>query len=202
MSLDHLRQDVHGAIRGLSRYPFAALVAVVSLAGGIGATTATLIVRDVVFHKPPALYRAPHELSTIQVGSPDRPITALGNLVPAPLVVIWRDTARATATRGFGTLAAATEERGREVRTADREETVRTRAVTPEFFTVLGVEAALGRTFSEPVEARTAVLSYRAWQSLGGTPDAIGRVIWIDGRPHTVIGVLPDRFWFSSVSSA
>src|SRR5262245_8652328 len=114
--LDHLRQDIHGAVRGLRRYPFAALVAVVSLAGGIGATTATLIVRDVVFHRPPALYRAPGELSIVQVGTPDRPIMPLGSLVPAPLVVIWRGAARDPATRRSGALAAASEERAREVR--------------------------------------------------------------------------------------
>ena len=203
MSLDHLRQDIHSAIRSLSRYPIAALVAVISLAGGIGATTATLIVRDVVFHKTPVLYRAPDALSIVQVGSPERPVMPLGSLVPAPLFVIWRDSARDSTMRRFGALAASSEERGREVRTADREETVRVRSVTPEFFAVLGVDAALGRTFSEPVDPRTAVLSYRVWQYLlGAAPDAIGRVIWIDNQPHTVIGVMPDRFWFSSMNSA
>src|SRR5262245_19961146 len=201
--LDHLRQDIHGAVRGLRRYPFAALVAVVSLSGGIGATTATLIVRDVVFHRPPVLYRAPGELSIAQIGTPDRPIVPLGSLVPAPLVVIWREAARDAGARRFGVLAAASEERGREVRTTDREETVRVRPVTPDLFNVLGVDAALGRTFPETADPRTAVLSYRVWQYLlGGTPDAIGRTIWIVNQPYTVIGVMPDRFWFSSMNAA
>src|SRR5262245_47302506 len=202
-ALDQLRQDLHGAVRGLRRYPIAALVAVISLGGGIGATSATLIVRDVVFHKPPPLYRAPDELSVVQVGTPDRPIMPLGNPVPCPLYTIWRDQTRDSTSASFGRLAGAIDAGGRTVRTSDREETVRIRSVTPELFDLLGVAPALGRTFSEPIEARTAILSYRVWlYLLGGTADAIGRVIWIDNQPHTVIGVMPERFWFSSMNSA
>ena len=73
--LDHLWHDVRLAARGMRRYPIACAVAVVSLAGGIGATTATLTIRDIVFRRPPALYRDPASLSRVQVGSPDRPIT-------------------------------------------------------------------------------------------------------------------------------
>src|SRR5688500_4334409 len=51
--LDHLLQDVRCAVRNMRRAPVAAFVAVASLAAGIGATTVTLTVRDVVFYKPP-----------------------------------------------------------------------------------------------------------------------------------------------------
>src|SRR5258708_33839449 len=50
---DHVRQDVHAAARSVKRYPLSALVAVLSLGAGIGPTTMTLIVRGVIFHKPP-----------------------------------------------------------------------------------------------------------------------------------------------------
>src|SRR4051812_38115337 len=53
---DHLRQDIRAASRSVRRYPLSALVAVLSLGSGIGATTITLIVRDVIFHKPPPAY--------------------------------------------------------------------------------------------------------------------------------------------------
>ena len=49
--IDRLRQDVRCGLRNIRRYPVAALVAVVSLAGGIGATTVTLMVRDILFRK-------------------------------------------------------------------------------------------------------------------------------------------------------
>ncbi len=70
--LDHLRQDVRCAARSIRRYPVAALVAVTSLAGGIGATTVTLMVRDVLFRKAPRLYVDPSAISRVQIGTPDR----------------------------------------------------------------------------------------------------------------------------------
>src|SRR5262249_44139183 len=66
MWLDHLRQDVRAAVRSVARYPIGASVAVLSLALGIGATTVTLTVRNVVFRKPPLLYREPGELSLVR----------------------------------------------------------------------------------------------------------------------------------------
>ena len=74
LQLDRIGQDVRSAVRNLRRYPIAAAVAIVSLAGGIGATTVTLTIRDVVFRKAPPLLRDPHALSRVQVGTPDRPI--------------------------------------------------------------------------------------------------------------------------------
>ena len=202
--LDHLVQDLRHAARSVAKYPVAAGVAVISLAGGIGATTAALTIRDVVFRKPPALYRAPDELSRLQVGSPANPITAIGSLVPGPLFSIWRQ-----APVG-GTLAAATAARIKDVRTADRTESVRIRSVTPELFAVLGVSPAMGSTFGpgeRPAflsrDQSPAVLSYRVWQFMfSGRTDAIGQPIWIDNQPFVVAGVLPERFWFSSMDSA
>jgi predicted permease len=192
--VDHLLHDLRDAARSVVRYPVSAAVAVISLAGGIGATTATLTIRDVVFRKPPALYRAPNELSRLQVGSPANPIRPMGNLVPGGLYAIWRDTAAGTA------LVAATAARMRDVRTADRTETVRVRSVTAEFFSVLGVDAAIGSTATS---AAGAVLSHNVWQFLfGGRADVIGQPLWIDNQPFVVTGVMPERFWFSSMDSA
>jgi predicted permease len=192
--VDHLLHDLRDAARSVVRYPVAAAVAVISLAGGIGATTATLSIGDVVFRKPPALYRAPNELSRLQVGSPANPIRPMGNLVPGRLYAIWRDTAAGTA------LAAATAARMRDVRTADRTETVRVRSVTAEFFSVLGVDAAIGSTATS---AAGAVLSHNVWQFMfGGRADVIGQPLWIDNQPFVVTGVMPERFWFSSMDSA
>jgi len=192
--LDHLVQDVRDAARSVAKYPVAAGVAVISLAGGIGATTAALTIRDVVFRKPPALYRAPDELSRLQVGSPSNPIRPIGNPVPGRLYAIWRDTAAGAA------LAAATPARMRDVRSSDRTETARIRSVTPEFFSVLGVDAAIGSTASS---ATSAVLSHNVWQLIfGGRADVIGQPLWIDNQPFVVAGVLPERFWFSTMDSA
>jgi putative ABC transport system permease protein len=195
--IDHLRQDARCAIRSLRRYPIAAAVAIVSLAGGIGATTVTLMIRDVIFRKPPPLYSDPRAVSRVQVGTPDRPIMPIGSYVPAPLYRAWSDT--------IGGLAAARPLRGtHEVRAGDRTDSVPVREVTPDLFDVLGVKPALGETLGASDRAGTepAVLSYRLWQQLfDGRADAIGANIWIERRPFTVVGVLPERFWFSEMNS-
>jgi hypothetical protein len=115
--LDHLAQDVRLGVRSLLRYPVSCAVAVMSLAGGIGATTATLTIRDVVFRRPPPLYRSASELSRVQVGSPDRPIRGMGSPVPGALYDTWR-------AGGVNAVAAAPQQ-VREVRVGDRRENAR-----------------------------------------------------------------------------
>ena len=199
MWLDHLRQDARGAARSVMRYPVAALVAIVSLAAGIGATTATLTIRNVVFHRPPPAYAQPDQLSKVQVGRPDRPIMPIGSYVPGRLYAVWHDTLGPAA-------AAATPSRGtKDVRTADRTDTISVRAGSSNFFAVLGVAPAVGRLFSESssdAAGAEVVLTYRVWQRLfDGRPDVVGATVWIDNQPLTVVGVLPARFWFSDMSS-
>src|SRR5688572_9482957 len=88
--LDHLRQDIRSAFRSMRRYPISALVAVLSLAFGIGATTVTLTVRNVIFRKPPPLYRQADRIAHVQIGRPDNPIRPIGNPVPSPLFAAWQ----------------------------------------------------------------------------------------------------------------
>lgn len=198
--LDHLVQDIRCAARNVRRYPIASFVAILSLAAGIGATTITLTVRDVVFRKPPPLYRDPGQLTTIQVGTPQNPIRGpIGNAVPAPLFLAWHDS--------LGALAAASASMGeRSVRTSDRTDTYRERAVTPELFNVLGVAPSMGTPFGAESDGTAgpapAILSARAWQQLfDGRADVLGQVFWLDDRPHTVVGVMPQQFWYSEMDS-
>src|SRR5687767_11698293 len=71
--LDELWQDFHSARRNLVRYPVVAVVAVLSLGAGIGATAASLTIRDAFFQNPPPLYQQPEQLSKVQVQPQDRP---------------------------------------------------------------------------------------------------------------------------------
>jgi len=198
--MDNLLHDARAAIRSIIRNPVAALVAVLSLGAGIGATTATLTIRNIIFRNPPPLYRQPEQLSRIQTARLDRPIAPIGSEVPGALYATWRDALGLP-------VAAATSARGvRDVRTADRTDTVPVRAVTAEFFGVLGVGPEVGRLFAESTAggggAAQAVLSYRVWQRLfDGRPDVVGSEVWIDNRPYVVVGVTPARFWFSEMSS-
>ena len=181
----------------MRRYPVSSLVAVLSLAAGIGATTVTLTVRDVIFRKPPPLYQHPEQLSKIQIGSPASPIMPIGNGIPIALYHGWRETVGPS-------MAAYTSLGAREIRTGDRTASVPLRAVTPELFGVIGVAPSLGASFSASTASGPppVILSHRVWQELfDQRTDAIGRVFWIDDEAHTVIGVMPERFWFSDMDS-
>ncbi|MEP6494689.1 MAG: ADOP family duplicated permease [bacterium] len=69
-----------------------------------------------------------------------------------------------------------------------------------ELFDVLGARPLLGRVLQRGDDARgaepVAVVSYGLWQELGGSPSIIGKRITLDGSPRTIVGVMPSRFWF------
>jgi predicted permease len=196
--LGDLQQDFRAAWRNLARYPVVAIVAVLSLGAGIGATAASLTIRDAIFQNPPPLYVEPQQLAKVQVNRQDRPIRPMGSNVPAGLFTTWQ--------RAVGpSIAGADAREGvSDVRTDDRVEPTRVRAVTANLFTVLGVAPETGRLFSTTAGTGSepeAILSHGLWrQWFEGRPDAIGATIWIDSRPHTVVGVMPRRFWFSEMN--
>lgn len=223
--LDHLRQDIRGAFRAIRRYPVAALVAILSLGFGIGATAVTLTVRDVVFRKAPPLYREPANISRVQFGTPGTPLWRAGARVPSPLYNAWssafdHDSNANAPAQSAIVLAGALPQSVREVRlsasvagdggtaqrSSARTETLPIRPVTPSLFPVLGVEPLIGRTFTgdsvRRSETTPAVLSYRVWQQLfDGRKDIAGQVFWIENQPYAVSGVMPERFWFNDMSS-
>lgn len=193
MWLDHVKQDIRGAVRSVARYPAAFAIAVISLGAGIGAATSTLVVRDAVFLAPPPLYAEPETLSSIGVSTPHR---ARGR-VPAGLYRQWLQDGRLA-----DGLAASHSAAFRDVRVEERVDSAGVRAVTAELFSRLGVAPALGLAFDEwPVGSQApAILSHAAWHRLlGSRTDVVGLPIWIDGQPHTIIGVMPERFWFAAM---
>ncbi len=203
MWLDHLWNDARVASRSLTRYPIACAVAVISLAIGIGSATATLTVRDIVFRNPPPLYADSERLSWIEVVAPER----MPGGVPGPLYRRWDDELGSS-----GALAASRQPSTLDVRvdqnTVDQQTlALPIRAVSPNLFATLGVQAMLGRTFDASQAMQTgatpAVLSHGVWQrAFNARRDIVGTPLWIDGRPHLVIGVLPERFWFATMFSA
>src|SRR5262245_16285569 len=80
--LDQFIADSRFAVRSMAKYPIACAVAVISLAGGIGITTATLTIRDIFFLKPPPLYQNPEHLSKISIVRPGKPEPA-----PVPIAL-------------------------------------------------------------------------------------------------------------------
>jgi len=180
-----LLPDFAHAIRNMRKYPIACAVAIVSLAAGIGATTAMLTIRNAVFRNPPPLSPHPEELLEVFMPTPERGYRAA---VPAGVFRLL-----ANETRVLAGIAASRPPITRDVRTPEGVEMLNVRAVTPELFSTLGVAPRIGGTSSD---AATAVISYRLWQrSLSAHSDVLGTVLRIDGRAHTVVGVMPEQFW-------
>jgi len=70
---------------------------------------------------------------------------------------------------------------------------------TGSFFSVLGVQPRAGRVFTEEEDKQgggdSVLLSAGAWQKrFGGDPDVLGKTLTVDGKPHTIVGVLPAGF--------
>jgi putative ABC transport system permease protein len=198
--LDHLAQDLRAAARSLVRYPVVSAVAVLSLAAGIASTAASLTIRDIVFQNPPPLYRNPEQLSKVQVNRQDRPIRPAGSYVPGDLYGQWAQIL------GASVAAASARDPVTDVRIADRVEPTPVRRVSPTLFPLLGVPPEIGRGFAASGAGQAvspeAVLSHRLWRDwFGGRPDVLGQTLWIDNKPHTIVGVMPQRFWYGSTSN-
>lgn len=198
MWLDRGRQDLRDAVRSLARYPIATAVGILSIAAGMGVAASALTIRDIIFHRPPPAYADAEQLSEIRVARNAQPIFPIGSYAPGGLYGVW------SAALGPATIAAAQPpQAARDVRMDDRTESIRVRAVTAELFDVLGVRPVVGRTFTDTPaapDAAPAMLSFRLWQQwFDGHPDVVGRVIWIDRQPHTIVGVLPRGFWMSAL---
>ncbi len=187
-----LAQDLRHACRGLLKNRGFTTVAVLTLALGIGANTAIFSVIDAVLLRP-LPYRDPDRLAIVWEDA-----TAVGfpRNTPAPANyadwkggnTVFEDMA-AVATQNFSL-------------TGDGEpEQIVSQAVTANFFSLLGVTPALGRTFlaeeDSPGAARVAVLSHALWQGrYGGDPAILGRQILLSGENFTVVGVMPRHFQF------
>lgn len=190
---DQLKQDVRTALRGIKRYPIACAIAVISLGGGIGATTITLLLRNAIFLAPPPLYQDPAALYSLRSPTPE----SQRRLVPAGLFNTWLDDPALA-----GTLAASARPRQQDIRAGDQVVSRPIRAVTPDLFDRLGVRPAIGTPMHEwPVGGDPpAMLSAGVWFNLFNMrDDVVGTSILIDGRPHTIIGVMPRRFWFGAM---
>jgi putative ABC transport system permease protein len=186
--MDTLRRDLIHSFRMIANNAGFAAAAIVSLALGIGATTAIFSVVNGVLLEP-LPYRDPERLvrlyeKRVQQGR-------LRNSVSAPDFTDWK--AQNTA---FESMAALSGDRF--TITGDGEpEIVRGSNVSPEFFRLLGIAPRLGRDFLPEEAAKgkdtVAILSHGIWQRrFGGDPRIVGRSVRLNGEPHTIVGVLPD----------
>jgi predicted permease len=183
-----LGQDLRFAGRQLWKSPVFTLVAVLTLALGIGATTAIFsVVYGVVLRPLP--FAAPERLVRAYFVSRDG---EKQGAFSAPNFVDWRAASRA--------LADATPVHGGTLNlSGDGGEPARLQAawVGANYFKVVGILPLAGRTFApgedRPGAPRVAVLAEKLWrQRFGADPGRIGRAITLNGQPYTVVGVLKD----------
>jgi putative ABC transport system permease protein len=185
--LSELRQDAAFAIRQLLKAPAFTAVTVVTLALGIGATTAIFsAVRSVVLRAFP--YEHPDRVMMVSEVWNDRDGSVSdGNFTD------WY-----AAAKSFQAFAA---ERFTSFTLADRASTERVAGghVTHEFFAVFGARPLLGRTFlpeeDQPGREQVVVLSHGLWTSrFGADRRVVGQQVQLTGRPYTIIGVMPASF--------
>ena len=182
-----LTQDIVFALRQLRRARGFTVVAVVTLALGIGATAAVFSALDAVALRP-LPYADPDRI--VGVFPTRRSVT---NDPSPPEFLAYRGV------RAFEHVAAAVLQAGLTLRLGDVPEMITGGRVSADFFAVFGARPFLGRTFTadedSPGGGNVAVISYRLWMShFNGDRGAIDRVIEIDGAPHTIIGVMPRAF--------
>ena len=186
-SIESFVQDVRYAFRTFRRAPAFAAAALLTLALGIGATTAIFTVVNAVLLRP------------LPFPDPDRLVVLAGNTDPTSLQTVgyatfadYRDRTQAfealAAIRMWQTTLVTTE--------AERLPGMR---VSWNYFELLGVAPALGRTFREsddhPDRYRVVVLSDGLWRRrFGADPSVIGRTLEMNDRAYEIIGVMPAGF--------
>jgi predicted permease len=186
--LDVLLTDLRVALRRLVAAPLVSAVALLTLALGIGASTAFFSVLHAVLLRP-LPYADPESVVRVQGGWGGE----YGDWLSQPEIRDLRERAPSLATVGGYALSSSN-------LTGDGEpERVVSAQATPELFDALGVAAARGRAFT-PDEGRTggppvALLSAALFERrFGGDPAVIGREIEVNGRLRTVVGVLGADF--------
>jgi len=189
--LADLGQDIRYAIRSAVRHPAHAVLVTVTLALGLGATTAILSVVNGVLLRP-LPYAAPGRLARIHEWSPqgdDHNPVSVGNYLD------WKARATSFAVMGAHYHAYPVTFTG----SGDPSRLVVVDA-TPSVLAVLGANPRIGRLFTEqdaPGDQRVLVISDALWRGRFGADSAIlSRRLVLDGQPWTILGVMPPEFTY------
>jgi putative ABC transport system permease protein len=185
--MDHLKQDLHYAVRGLFKAPAFTLVAIVTLALGIGANSAIFSVVNGVLLKPLPYPEPARLVGVYHTTDGQRAVMSGPNFTDIANRATTLENAAAIST-------------GRMILTGEGEPTrLQIAEVSASLFSVLRVRPELGRPFNagENTPGRTGVviLSHALWQErFGRDARVIGKRITLDGEPKEVIGVMPAGF--------
>jgi putative ABC transport system permease protein len=182
-----LWQDLRYALRTLKKDKVFAAVAVLTLAVGIGATTAIFSVVDAVLLRPLAMEDPSHVVFVQETWQ---------NLFPSVSVGSFADLKRQSAS--FAELCAS-HSASFNLEAQELPERVDGEIATADYFTTFGVQPIAGRVFTadedKPGQPHVVVISERLWRTkLYADPSIVGQPIRINGLPTTVVGVMPRSF--------
>jgi predicted permease len=196
--LEALGHDLRYGLRALRRTPGFTIMAVVVIALGIGANVALFtVVRSVLLKPLP--FRDPDRLVLMYEYEPDRPHAMPWLPVDAGSFWEWQQ-----ATQSVAQMAMVSPFQGYNVSSEAGKlpEQIDAAWCTGNFLSLLGVQPMLGRDFTagddRPDAAATAILSASFWKRrYGADPAIVGKTIWLNAKPYTIIGVLPATFVYA-----
>jgi putative ABC transport system permease protein len=191
--MDSFLQDVRYAARKLLRTPGFTLIAVLTLALGIGATTAMWAIVDGVLIRP-LPYPDPERVVRISSLNKEKKPNAMS----APDFIDYRDQ-----TKSFVGMAVMDDENLNLTRAGSEPARISVGSVGASFFDLLGMKPQLGRYFVDGEDkrgaARVVVLSDNLWRTrFGADPSIVGKPISLNGNNYEVVGVAPAKFDFPS----
>jgi predicted permease len=190
--MEAILKDIRYAIRGLRKRPGFTVVAVITLALGIGANTSIFSVVNAVILRP-LRFTDPDRLAVVWE---EASFAGFPTNTPAPANYFdWKKQ-----NRSFEDMAATRSNSFNLTGDGDPER-VAAYAVTANFFPILGVQPLFGRLFLDeedrPGANNVVVLSYQLWQTrYGGANNIINREILLNGTKYTVVGVMPADFQY------
>jgi predicted permease len=190
---DELSKDLRFALRQLCKSPGFSTVAIVTLAIGIGANTAIFSAIDAVLLRPQP-YPEPERLVRVFERLPG----GERNPVSGSAFLDWRDH----QTKFDGLFIYSYDQL--DLTELGEPEKINALSVSSAFDRILGVPPLLGRGFRPEDDQvggqnNVVVLTERFWRTrLGASPAVLGQTLRLDGVPHAIIGVMPDRTWFQS----
>ncbi len=184
--LDHLLKDLRFGARSLIKNPLFSLIAIATLALGVGANTAIFSVVDAVLLRPLPFHDSNRLVTLLHDGS--SPV-ANANYID------WRE-----ATHSFETMAAASAWSGNATGSGEPEKLLGLE-VTQNLLPMLGVRPLLGRFFrpaeDHPGTDHEVILSHRLWtRKYNANPNVLGQLVLLNGEGYTVVGVMPAGFAF------
>ena len=193
--LEQLAQDLRFAVRTLRKSPGFTATVVLTLTLATGATTSIfsvvngVLLRPLPFADPERLVQVYGRTFASDAGLPEPdPVTG-----PVGTIELAQYAAQNTTFVGFAAYDLGT----RHLDGPDGPERLTAISADREFFSLLGVDPVVGRTFLRDDPNDVVVISGRLWQRrFGRDPSLVGRKVTLDERPFTVIGVMPDAFQF------